>query len=171
MKHPEHTYGGFIPAISERGMTIVYLLLQQQDGPEPEHDEPSFSHLPAALVVLFCKNAPPMSKIILDHQLDCSKSALKRKRVLQAAAPRAQIKARRVTTKRVQKEVVPSSLDQEASNIHQVQIRFLNSSFLIILLNRPAFFVGRHRERLQQGRANTSGKPEPGHPRESCGDG
>jgi hypothetical protein len=48
-------------------------------------------------------------------------------------------------------------LEQEASNIHQVRIRFLNSSFLMTLLNRLAFFVGRHRERLQQGRANTSG--------------
>jgi hypothetical protein len=44
-------------------------LLQQQDGPELEHDELSFSYLPAAPVVLFCKNALPMLKIILDHQL------------------------------------------------------------------------------------------------------
>jgi hypothetical protein len=85
--------------------------------------------------------------------------------------PQAQVKARRITTKSALKGVVPSSLDQEASNIHQVWIRFLNSSFLMTLLNRPAFFVGRHREHLQQGRANTLGKPEPGHPRESCGDG
>jgi hypothetical protein len=62
-------------------------------------------------------------------------------------------------------------LDQEASNIHQVRIRFLNSSFLMTLLNHPAFFVGPHRECLQQERANISGKHEPGHPRESCGDG
>jgi hypothetical protein len=41
-------------------------LLQQQDGPELEQDELSFSYLPAAPVVLFYKNAPPMSKIILD---------------------------------------------------------------------------------------------------------
>jgi hypothetical protein len=34
-------------------------LLQQQDGPELEHDELSFSYLLAAPVVLFCKNAPP----------------------------------------------------------------------------------------------------------------
>jgi hypothetical protein len=44
--------------------------LQQQDGPEPEYDEPSFSHLPAAPVVLFYTNVPLMSKIILDHQPD-----------------------------------------------------------------------------------------------------
>jgi hypothetical protein len=54
-------------------------LLQQQDGPELEHDELSFSYLPTAPVILFYKNAPPMSKIILDHQPDCSRSAFKRK--------------------------------------------------------------------------------------------
>jgi hypothetical protein len=52
-------------------------LLQQQDGPELEHDELSFSYLPTAPVVLFCKNAPPMLKIILDRQPDCSRSAFK----------------------------------------------------------------------------------------------
>jgi hypothetical protein len=34
-------------------------LLKQQDGPKVEHDELSFSYLPAAPVVLFCKNALP----------------------------------------------------------------------------------------------------------------
>jgi hypothetical protein len=62
-------------------------LLQHQDGSELEHDELSFSYLSAAPVVLFCKNAPPMSKIILDRQPDCSRSAFKRKRVPQTAAP------------------------------------------------------------------------------------
>jgi hypothetical protein len=52
-------------------------LLQQQDGPELEHDELSFTYLPVAPVVLFYKNAPPMSKIILDRQLDYSKLAFK----------------------------------------------------------------------------------------------
>jgi hypothetical protein len=60
--------------------TLNYLsLLQQQDGPELEHNKLSFSYLLTALVVLFCKNAPPMSKIILDHQPDCSRSTFKRK--------------------------------------------------------------------------------------------
>jgi hypothetical protein len=108
-------------------------LLQQQDGPELEHDELSFSYLPEAPIVLFCKNAPPMSKIILDRQPDCSKSAFKRKRVPQVVAPRAQVKVRRVTTRRVQKEVVPSSVDQEALNINRVRIRSLNSSSLMTL--------------------------------------
>jgi hypothetical protein len=62
-------------------------LLQQQDGPEPEHDDLSFSYLPVAPVVLFYKNAPPMLKIILNHQPDSSKSASMRKQVPQAAAP------------------------------------------------------------------------------------
>jgi hypothetical protein len=52
-------------------------LLQHQDGPELEHNELSFSYLPAAPVVLFCKNAPPMSKIILYRQPNYSKSAFK----------------------------------------------------------------------------------------------
>jgi hypothetical protein len=62
-------------------------LLQHQGGPEPEHDDLLFSYLPVAPVVLFCKNAPPMSKIILDRQPDSSKLASKRKRVPHAAAP------------------------------------------------------------------------------------
>jgi hypothetical protein len=62
-------------------------LLQQQDGPGPEHDYLSFSYLPVAPVVRFCNNAPPMSKIILNRQHDSSKSASKQKRVPQATAP------------------------------------------------------------------------------------
>jgi hypothetical protein len=54
-------------------------LLHQQDGPGPEHNDLSFSYLLAAPVVLFCKNAPPMSKIILNCQPDSSKSASKQK--------------------------------------------------------------------------------------------
>jgi hypothetical protein len=42
-------------------------LLQQQDGPGPEHDNLSFSYLPVAPVVRFCNNALPMSKIILNR--------------------------------------------------------------------------------------------------------
>jgi hypothetical protein len=29
MKHPGHTYGGFVPAISERGMTDVLPVLEK----------------------------------------------------------------------------------------------------------------------------------------------
>jgi hypothetical protein len=62
-------------------------LLQQQDGPDLEYNDLSFSYLPVAPVVLFCNNASPMSKIILDSQPDSSKSASKWKRVSQATAP------------------------------------------------------------------------------------
>jgi hypothetical protein len=62
-------------------------ILQQQDDPGPEHDDLSFSYLSVALVVLFCKNAPPMLKIIRNCQLDSSKLASKQKWVPQAAAP------------------------------------------------------------------------------------
>jgi hypothetical protein len=62
-------------------------LLQQQDGPELEYDDLSFSYLPAAPVVLFYKNAPPMLKIILDNQPNSSKLASKRKQLPQAATP------------------------------------------------------------------------------------
>jgi hypothetical protein len=61
-------------------------LLQQQDDLGLEHDDLAFSYLPAAPIVLFCKNALPMLKIILNRQLDSSKSASKRKRVPQATA-------------------------------------------------------------------------------------
>jgi hypothetical protein len=62
--------------------SLNYLsLLQQQDGLEPEYDDLSFPYLLVAPVILFCKNAPPMSKIILDSQPDSSKLASKQKRV------------------------------------------------------------------------------------------
>jgi hypothetical protein len=56
-------------------------LLQQQDGPEFEYDDLSFSYLPAAPIVLFYKNAPPMS------QPDSSKLASKQKRVPKPLPP------------------------------------------------------------------------------------
>jgi hypothetical protein len=62
-------------------------LLQQQDSLGPEHDDLSFSYLPAAPVVLFYKNGPPMLKIILNRQPDSSKSASKWKRVPQTPLP------------------------------------------------------------------------------------
>jgi hypothetical protein len=32
MKHPGHTYGGFVPAISERGMTSRLMVATEQGG-------------------------------------------------------------------------------------------------------------------------------------------
>jgi hypothetical protein len=121
-------------------------LLQQQDGPRPEHDDLSFSYLLVAPVVLFCKNAPLMSKIILNHQPDSSKSASKRKRVPQAAAP--------------------PSPGQGEEGYYQEGLEMGRTIFLgsrgfehypgldslfeffflsdVILLNCPAFFAGRY---------------------------
>jgi hypothetical protein len=70
-------------------------LLQQQDGPELEYDDLSFSHLPVAPVVLFCTNAPPMSKILLDGQPNSSKSASKWKGVPKAPPPPPEPRSRR----------------------------------------------------------------------------
>jgi hypothetical protein len=80
-------------------------LLQQQDGPKLEHDELSFSYLPVAPVVLFCKNASPCRRsywtasLIVQNQLSNGNEFPK------LLPPRAQVKARRVTTRRIQKEL------------------------------------------------------------------
>src|SRR4051812_6850093 len=43
--------------------------LQQQDGPEPTHDDGSpFEFFPPAPVVLFCKNSPPFKKVVMQNQ-------------------------------------------------------------------------------------------------------
>jgi hypothetical protein len=89
--------------------------LQQEDGPEPKNDDGStFKFLPVALVVLFGKNAPPPSNVIVRIQPDSTKSASKWKRASDIAAPRAQPKARKMTIKKIRKEAGPSSTDQEA---------------------------------------------------------
>jgi hypothetical protein len=97
--------------------------LQQEDGPEPKNDDGStFKFLPVAPVVLFSKNAPPLSKVIMWIQHDSAKSASKRKRAFDVVAPRAQMKAKKMTVREIQKEAGPSSMEQEAPNINQVWI-------------------------------------------------
>jgi hypothetical protein len=71
-------------------------------------------------VVLFGKNAPPPSKIIMWIQPDYAKPATKRKRASEIAAPRAQTKARKTTARKILKEAGPSSTDQEAPIINKV---------------------------------------------------
>jgi hypothetical protein len=97
--------------------------LQQEDGPEPKNDDGStFTFLPVAPVVLFGKNAPPASKVIMQIQPDSAKSASKRKGASDIAAPQAQTKARKMTVSKIQKEARPSSTDQEAPIVNQVWI-------------------------------------------------
>jgi hypothetical protein len=66
----------------------VLFSLQQEDGPEPKNDDGStFKFLPVAPVALFGKNVPPPSKVIMRIQPNSTKSASKRKRVSDIAAP------------------------------------------------------------------------------------
>jgi hypothetical protein len=54
--------------------------LQQEDGLEPKNDDGStFKFLLAAPVALFGKNAPPLSKVMMQVQPDSMKLASKQK--------------------------------------------------------------------------------------------
>jgi hypothetical protein len=55
-------------------------------------------------------------------QPDSTKLASKQKRVSDVAAPRAQIKAKKMIVRKIWKEAGPSSTDQEAPNVNQVRI-------------------------------------------------
>jgi hypothetical protein len=56
------------------------LFLQQEDGPEPKNDVGStFQFLQVAPMVLFGKNAPPLSKGIMQIQPGTAKLTPKRK--------------------------------------------------------------------------------------------
>jgi hypothetical protein len=121
-------------------------LLQQQDGPELEHNNLSFSYLPVAPVVIFYKNAPPMSKIILDRQPDSSKSASKRKRTPQAAAP--------LSPGQGEEGYYQEGLERDRTIFfgsrgfkHYPGLNSLFEFFVlsdVILLNCPAFFASRY---------------------------
>ncbi|KAK1696934.1 hypothetical protein QYE76_013631 [Lolium multiflorum] len=63
----------------------------QQDGPEPVHDDGSpFRFLPPAPVVLFCKNSPPLKKVVMQSQPMTPKSASKSRVSSGPAAPEPQ---------------------------------------------------------------------------------
>ncbi|KAK1627138.1 hypothetical protein QYE76_001453 [Lolium multiflorum] len=63
---------------------------QQQDGPEPVHDDgSSFTLHPPAPVVLFCKNSPSLKKVVMQSQPIVPKSASKSGVSSKPAAPRA----------------------------------------------------------------------------------
>ncbi|KAK1647960.1 hypothetical protein QYE76_065765 [Lolium multiflorum] len=63
---------------------------QQQDGPEPVHDDgSSFTLHPPAPVVLFCKNSPSLKKVVMQSQPILPKSASKSGVSSRPAAPRA----------------------------------------------------------------------------------
>ncbi|KAK1682514.1 hypothetical protein QYE76_043362 [Lolium multiflorum] len=73
---------------------------QQQDGPEPVHDDGSpFNFLPPAPVVLFCKNSLPLKKVVMQGRPISPKSAPKSRASSRPAAPRASAKARTAVRK------------------------------------------------------------------------
>src|SRR3954465_5198043 len=92
--------------------------LQQQDGPEPTQDDGSpFEFLPPAPVVLFCKDSPPLKKVMMQSQPISPKSASKSKVSPGPAAPRARRRTvRKVTIKKTLKRRSPSP-DQEGWHV------------------------------------------------------
>src|SRR3954466_7532922 len=84
-------------------MTLLltqFLPLQQQDGPEPTHNDGSpFEFFPPAPVVLFCKDSPPLKKVIMQKQPITPKSASKKPAAPKSAAPRVPTKTRTTVRK------------------------------------------------------------------------
>src|SRR3954463_6967375 len=69
--------------------------LQQQDGPEPtDSDGSPFEFFPPAPVVLFCKNSPPLKKVMMQNQPITPQSASKKQVTSTSAAPRVPTKTR-----------------------------------------------------------------------------
>src|SRR3954463_6999740 len=105
-------------------MTLLltqFLPLQQQDGPKTTHSDGSpFEFFPPAPVVLFCKNSPPLKKVMMQSQPISPKSASKSKVSPGPGAPRAPTKVRRtvrkVTIKKTLKHRSPSP-DQEGLHV------------------------------------------------------
>src|SRR3954464_4804171 len=76
------------------------VFLQQQDGPEPTNDDgSSFEFLPPAPVVLFCKNSPPLKKVVMQNKPMSPKSASKNRAASGSAASRVPTKTRTGTRK------------------------------------------------------------------------
>src|SRR3954470_10644094 len=74
--------------------------LQQPDGPAPTHGDGSpFEFFPPAPVVLFCKNSPPLKKVVMQNQPISPQSASKNQATSRSAAPRVRTKTRTVVKK------------------------------------------------------------------------
>ncbi|XP_025815475.1 uncharacterized protein LOC112892550 [Panicum hallii] len=93
---------------------------EQEDGPEPMNEDGSpFCFRAVAPVVLFGRNAPPPSKSVMQIQPSTVKLTPKRKRLSEAAAPRARTKTRKILVKKVRKEAAPSSPNPSSPVINQ----------------------------------------------------
>ncbi|KAK1618130.1 hypothetical protein QYE76_023647 [Lolium multiflorum] len=83
------------PLLKQLDAEYIIPAEQQQDGPEPTHADGSpFEFFPPAPMVLFCKNSPPLKKVVMQSQPISPKSASKSKVSSGPAAPRASTKAR-----------------------------------------------------------------------------
>src|SRR3954464_8423953 len=125
--------------------------LQQQDGPEPTNDDgSSFEFLPPAPVVLFCKNSPPLKKVVMQNQPILPKSAPKNQAASGSAASRVPTKTRttvrKVTARKTLRRRSPSP---ESSHVRRSMPRLI--SFILantLVLNNPPFLTGLHRRLL-----------------------
>jgi hypothetical protein len=108
-------------------LTSFVPFLQKQEGPEPSNDDdiPSWL-LESTPMAFFCKNAPPMKKLILQRQLDPPKPIPKRSRPSETVAPRAQTKVRRVSAKIISKEARSSSV---CEGLTTSQVRLLPAPY------------------------------------------
>ena len=93
-----------------------------------------FYFLPTAPDVLFCKESPPMKKVIMTVQPDSPQSASKRKQTSGSAAPRVPTKKRKIIARRVIKKTAQPSPNQSESNTNQVIHSSETSSLHIYIL-------------------------------------
>ena len=94
--------------------------LQELDNSEPEaEDDPLIELSPVAPVVLFGKNAPPLSKVLMQsyQAKPSSKASAKRKEAPVADAPQ----AKKAIVKRKRPVISPISSDSETSADKQVR--------------------------------------------------
>ncbi|KAK1695512.1 hypothetical protein QYE76_012209 [Lolium multiflorum] len=107
-------YESYQPVVAAR----QFGLGQQQDGPEPVHDDGSpFRFLPPAPVVLFCKNSPSLKKVVMQSQPISPKSAPKSGVSSRPAAPRASAKARTAVRKVAARKTLKRQTSSPAQEI------------------------------------------------------
>jgi hypothetical protein len=104
-------------------------------------DGSPFCFLAIAPVVLFGKNAPPPSKSIMQTQPSTAKLTPKQKRLLEAVAPRARAKTRKILVRKVRKEATPSSPVPSSPVIAQVWpfLSLCNRVFVHVSFNGALF--------------------------------
>ena len=131
---------------------------QESGDSESEHDVGSSIKLvPTAPVVLFGRDAPPLSKVLLQSQPERSKSfykaLAKRKIAPAAAAPRA--KARKTTTRRDRRVASPIPSDSETPSDNQVRVLFAFSFQIAQPVTSYSVLL------LQDNAENTPGQEQP----------